>query len=296
VKICYVARSFSSESRATISTANAILEEYAAQGYDLTLRQLYYQFVSRGMIANKDAEYKRLGSVINDARLAGEIDWDHITDRTRNLRSNPHWESPRKIVEACAEQFQVDKWANQPNYLEAWIEKDALLGVLEVASEPLDVPYFSCRGYTSQSEMWTAAMRIKKQLSSGKAVHVLHFGDLDPSGVDMSRDIRERIEMFLSHHLGTARGFELKRIALNMEQVKRYSPPPNPAKVTDSRAIKYITAYGYESWELDALEPRLLTSLIQEAVFALRDQAMWDSSTIAENEARERLRDAAQTL
>ena len=118
VKICYLSRTFSGESLRTIATANQILEEYSAQGYDLTLRQLYYQFVSRSLIANKDTEYKKLGSVINDARLAGEIDWDHITDRTRNLRSNPHWNSPRKIVEACVEQFRFDKWAKQPKYVE----------------------------------------------------------------------------------------------------------------------------------------------------------------------------------
>src|SRR5215831_5722550 len=97
-KICYIPRTFAADSLATIATANQILEDYVAQGYDLTLRQLYYQFVSHGLIANKDAEYKKLGSVINDARLAGKIDWDHITDRTRNLRALAHWDSPQDIV------------------------------------------------------------------------------------------------------------------------------------------------------------------------------------------------------
>ena len=296
MKICYISRTFSSESLKTIATANRILEEYAAQGYDLTLRQLYYQFVARGLIANKNSEYKKLGAVISDARLAGEIDWDHITDRTRNLRSYSHWGSPREIVEACAKQFRFDKWAKQRNYVEVWVEKDALLGVVQVACQPLDVPYFSCRGYTSQSEMWSAAMRLIRQLRAGKQVYVIHLGDHDPSGIDMSRDIRERIEMFLSRHLEGTRKFELNRIAMNMDQVERYSPPPNPAKITDSRAARYIKEYGDESWELDALEPSLLTALIQDSVSKLRDQELWDASVTAEDEARERLREAAETL
>jgi hypothetical protein len=74
---------FRSASLSVIELANSIIAEYQAQGYDLTLRQLYYQFVARGIIPNSDAEYKKLGSVINDGRLAGLIDWDSITDRTR---------------------------------------------------------------------------------------------------------------------------------------------------------------------------------------------------------------------
>jgi hypothetical protein len=295
MKICYVPRTFSADSAATIAKANEILEDYARQGYDLTLRQLYYQFVSRALIANKDSEYKKLGSVINDARLAGLIDWNHITDRTRNLRANPHWDSPRDIVEACADQFRFDKWAKQPNYVEVWVEKDALVGVLQVACTPLDVPYFSCRGYTSQSEMWAAAMRLLKQIKAGKEAYVIHLGDHDPSGIDMSRDIADRIKLFIRHHLG-ASDFTLNRIALNMSQVERYSPPPNPAKITDSRAGRYIAEYGDESWELDALEPRVLTTLIQDTIAGLRDDALWGESVEAEDAAKESLREAATTL
>ena len=93
-KICYVAKRFNRSSTVIIDRANEIIDEYTAQGFDLTLRQLYYQLVSRNFIANKDSEYKRLGSIISDARLAGLIDWQAIIDRTRNLRSNGHWKDP----------------------------------------------------------------------------------------------------------------------------------------------------------------------------------------------------------
>jgi hypothetical protein len=131
MKIEYIPKNFTPGSLAIIARAEAICTEYQAQGYDLTLRQLYYQFVARGYIPNKDTEYKRLGSIINDARLAGQLDWDFIVDRTRNLRTLGHWDDPSDIVDSAAESFRVDKWSTQPTRIEVWIEKDALVGVLD---------------------------------------------------------------------------------------------------------------------------------------------------------------------
>ena len=160
------------------------IAEYAAQGYDLTLRQLYYQFVSRDLLPNRQSEYKRLGDIINDARLAGLVDWEAIVDRTRNIRALSHWSDPASIVKAAANSFAVDKWADQPKRVEVWIEKDALVGVFEPVCEELDVPLFSCRGYTSQSEVWGAAQRLEKYLMADQEVVILHIGDHDPSGLD----------------------------------------------------------------------------------------------------------------
>jgi len=277
-KIQYVPRKFSDKSLALIQTANKIITEYAGQGFDLTLRQLYYQFVSRDVIPNTLREYKNLGSVINDARLAGLVDWDAITDRTRNLVSNSHWTSPGSIVRACANQYQIDKWEDQENRVEVWIEKDALVGVIEGICQELDVAYFSCRGYTSQSEMWSAAMRLKKYEDSGnQRTHIIHLGDHDPSGKDMTRDIQDRLTLFGS----TA---EIHRIALNMDQVRKYNPPPNPAKITDSRATKYIKQFGRESWELDALDPKTLAALIKKNVLSFRNEELWDLAVEKEEE------------
>jgi hypothetical protein len=318
--ICYEPKKFSPAVEAVILQANEILEDYARQGYDLTLRQLYYQFVSRGIIANRDAEYKRLGSIVNDARLAGRIDWDHITDRTRNMRQNSHWTSPQDIIDACAKQYQINKWSDQPNYVEVWVEKDALVGVLEVACKPLDVAYFSCRGYTSQSEMWAASQRLLGKVREGKTVNIIHLGDHDPSGIDMTRDITDRLTNFLTYHGirdvvkdnpkrkgETEDDYEVRvrpilyedrrcsapvtvnRIALTMAQIEAYDPPPNPAKITDSRAKGYIEEYGDESWELDALEPAVLTALIEEAVKELRDDDLWEASRARETEQKQDL-------
>lgn len=300
-KICYIEKNFSVAHTAIIIQANQILNDYAGQGYDLTLRQLYYQFIARDLFPqnwanregtkNTEQSYKKLGSIINDARLAGRVDWNHITDRTRNMVKNGHWDSPEGIVRTCANQFQIDKWANQKNYVEVWVEKDALVGVLEVACRPLDVPFFSCRGYTSQSEMWAGAMRLVERARAGKELHIIHLGDHDPSGIDMSRDITDRLQMFVQHHCGE--DVTVNRVALNMDQVREYNPPPNPAKVTDSRAEKYMDKYGDESWELDALEPAVLTELITNTVNDLMDGEQWEEDKAQEQKHRDDLAKAA---
>ncbi len=279
-KVRYVDIAFSPARLAVIDQANRIIEEYAAQGFDLTLRQLYYQFVSRDLIPNRQQEYKRLGDIVNDGRLAGLIDWNSITDRTRNLRALPHWSDPAEIVSSAAAQFRVDKWGSQPHRVEVWIEKDALVGVIEGVCHELDVPYFSCRGYTSQSEMWAAAQRILAHTRRGQEPVVLHLGDHDPSGIDMSRDIQDRLELF------TGGRVLFVRLALNRPQVEQYAPPPNPAKTTDSRYNAYIREHGDESWELDALEPSVIADLIRAAVASFRVVAEWREEAAREEKGR----------
>jgi len=277
--IQYQEISFAAKTKKVIQQANEIINVYAAQGYDLTLRQLYYQFVSRDLIRNQQSEYKRLGSIINDARLAGLIDWNHITDRTRNVKSNAHWESPSDIVSACAKQFQFDKWRGQCRRVEVWVEKDALSGVFDRVCRELDIASFSCRGYTSQSEMWSAAQRLRAYEKAGQEAIVFHFGDHDPSGIDMTRDIQERLKMF-----GTRA--KVLRLALTMDQIRQYDPPPNPAKESDSRFEDYLREYGDESWELDALEPQVLANLVSTNLRAFRDEALWEKALARERQAR----------
>jgi len=290
-KITYTEKRFSAGSLAIIEQANQIIVDYAAQGYDLTLRQLYYQFVSRDLIANKQTEYKRLGSIINDARLAGLIDWDTIVDRTRNMVSNSHWSGPKEIVDSCANQFQIDKWANQENRVEVWIEKDALVGVIENVCRKNDVGFFSCRGYTSQSEMWSASQRLLEYVENGQRITIIHLGDHDPSGIDMTRDIDHRLALFMGESAGA-----VNRIALNMNQVKKYKPPPNPAKITDSRATGYIKKFGNKSWELDALEPSVLEALIDATIAKYKDPDQWEKLVVIEQEHIKSLEKVARRL
>jgi hypothetical protein len=273
----FIDRNFSAASLTRIEQANEIIAAYEAQGFTLTLRQLYYQFVARGMIENSQKSYKTLGSIINDGRLAGLIDWEAIEDRTRGVERNSHFDSPKEGIEALRAQYRISMWDNQPERVEVWVEKEALVGVVQPTCRKLDVPYLACRGYVSQSEQWRAYRRILERFEEGEQrTTILHFGDHDPSGIDMTRDNLDRLSLFIGsrgHHIDDV--IEVRRLALNMEQVRKYNPPPNPAKSTDSRFAGYLSKFGDESWELDALEPKVIAELIRRNVVELRDPALW---------------------
>lgn len=277
-KIEYIPKKFSASTREVIDQANEIIAAYMAQGYKLTLRQLYYQFVSRDLLQNTMQNYKRLGGIISDARLAGMVDWSSIEDRTRELKNTGIWSGPEIIVDACAQQYKADIWSDQPYRVEIWVEKEALAGVFSRIAEELHVSYFCCRGYTSQSEMWEAAMRLLRYSRQGKSPVILHFGDHDPSGIDMTRDIKERMALFHCNML------ELDRLALNMDQVEHYNPPPNPAKETDSRFAAYIQKFGDESWELDALEPQVLAEIARARIMEIVEPKKWEAALQREKE------------
>lgn len=286
MKICYREINFRPGSLHLIEQVNGIIHEYQEMGYSLTLRQVYYQLVARDVIPNNERSYKNLGSLISDGRMSGLIDWEAIEDRTRNLKKNSHWSSPGSIIYSAARSFAYDKWEDQDNYVEVWVEKDALVGIVGQVCEELDIPYFSCRGYVSQSEMWAAAQRLE-DIAGNKYIHILHLGDHDPSGKDMSRDICDRLELF-----GVS--VEFDRIALNYDQIEEYGPPPNPTKLSDSRATGYIAEYGYECWELDALRPDVIDALIRDKVTDLCDLDLLQAARDREEKSRETLNTVAR--
>jgi len=286
----FIDKKLGSRKMALITIANGIIDDYQAQGFTLTLRQLYYQFVSKDLIPNTERSYKQLGTAISDGRLCGYIDWDAIEDRTRHIEQNSHWSDPAAIVDSCINSYAIDKWANQHNYVEVWIEKEALVGVIEGICKELDVVYFACRGYNSQSEQYQAAKRLERARNGGREPNIIHLGDHDPSGIDMTRDNSDRLELMSYSWL------DVNRIALNMDQVEEYSPPPNPTKLSDSRANDYVADYGYECWELDALEPSVIVDLIRDSVLELRDEDLWQEMVDEEEAGRDTLRQIKDNL
>jgi len=281
-KIPYEEKNFTEPTLIIIDQANQIIEWYQEQGFKLTLRQLYYQFVSKGIIPNTERSYKNLGTIISSGRRAGYIDWEAIEDRTRFLRKPQTWDCPESIINDAKDIFRMDLWADQDYRVEIWIEKDALIGVIEKVCLDNDVPFFSCRGYVSDSEMWSAAIRMRTYAKHGQEVIVFHLGDHDPSGIDMTRDIENRLELFSVNYPGIT----VERIALTMNQIEEQSPPPNPAKVTDSRYKDYRRLYGDESWELDALEPQYIVNLIQKHINYCRDIDRWNDAYNRQEEKR----------
>ena len=294
--IKYIDWNPSAKSRATLKQANEIIDYFEKQGFDLTLRQLYYQFVARDLIPNTERSYKNIGNLINKGRLAGMINWNSIVDRTREPRTMPHWSSPDEIIRSSADQYRIDKWYSQPNHVEVWVEKDALIGVIEPICQELDINCFSCRGFTSQSAVWRASNRFTEKLNGHgrEKVIVLYLGDHDPSGLDMDRDLQERFWLFEDPELTNR--VKLRRIALSMDQIHEYNPPPNPTKLTDSRAKSYIAEHGDSSWELDALNPTVIRDLIKETVGEYRNELLYESFVMKENKERALLSDIAKKI
>lgn len=293
----FITKNFGVDSLEMIAVIVSILDNYETQGYDLSLRQLYYQLVSRNIIPNTEKSYKNIGNLVSDARLAGMIDWDMIKDRGRECIENSHWDTPADIVRTAAKQFRIDRWEDQPRYVEVMVEKQALEGVLVPVCRDLDIPFTANKGYSSSSAMYEASKRFIQRHEEGKQLYVLYLGDHDPSGIDMSRDVLDRLDMFIK--VSTDRADEvgpneepaitLNRLALNMDQVRQLNPPENPAKITDKRAASYIRRFGVSSWELDAIEPAMLANLVSTAVMSLLDMGRWRGSQAKQDQMRAEL-------
>lgn len=267
--ICYVPKEFSDEHMDIIGFANKVIEQYERDGFGLTLRSLYYKLVAANVIANKQSEYSRVGSIINDARLAGLVSWAAIEDNNRNLAGIPTFDVPADAVKSAKANYAIDMWENQEWRPEVWWEKDAVTGVLSGICNQLRVNYFACKGYNSQSEQWRAGQRLARYIQNGQRPIIFHFGDHDPSGIDMTRDNQARLSMFAGVQI------QVVRLALNMPQVEKWNPPPNPTKITDSRAPEYVRQFGEECWELDALDPHELRRLAEANILRIRDPKKW---------------------
>lgn len=305
MKEAFITKKFPADHAVVIRQANEIIRDYAEQGYDLTLRQLYYQFVAKDafpdkwavdlgggqLTKNHERNYKKLGTILNDARMAGLVDWDAIVDRTRELNEWQHAKSVAQVLHDASKYFALDMWESQPWVVEVWIEKQALAGIFNRVCAKWDVPYFSCRGYVSASATYEAYQRIFDRISRGQGTLILHFGDHDPSGVDMTRDVEVRLRQMLGSHEGTDFEdlFDVRRLALNMDQIRAMRPPPSPAKITDSRCADYVAKFGEDSWELDALDPSKLTELADTEIQRCIDWDEWETTKADQAKGRARL-------
>lgn len=290
----YKSFDFKPATLALIHFLDEMIEDYQRQGYTLSVRQLYYQLVARGKVENTERSYKRVASIINDARLAGMLDWDAIEDRGRDIVIRSRWTSGRSILSAVADQFHMDLWDGQESRVFVVVEKAALVGVLGNVCHEFDVPLLAARGYPSVSIVREMCQEhFVEALNNGQRPVILHLGDHDPSGIDMTRDLAERIELFLDGE-GYSGEFDLIRLALTMAQVRQVNPPPNPAKTTDSRFAGYMREYGHESWELDALPPEYINDLVRRNILRFVDEDALEARREEIEGVRKRLKRTAE--
>lgn len=305
----FVNKRLRAETREMISIIGEIVDEYEAQGYKLSLRQIYYRLIGLDLFPedrrwrkkgekwfrdpngtkNADPNYKWLGTLVTNGRLTGLLDWGMIVDRGRKTEIPPHWGSPGDIIRSAALAFAIDKWEDQPCHVEVMAEKQALEGVLGPVCRHLDVNFTSNKGYCSVSTMYEVGQRLKEKGQEGKSLAILYLGDHDPSGLDMDRDVVRRLSRFSGYRV------KVKRVALTMEQIEELGLSEDPAKLSDSRAHRYVRLYGYSSWELDAIDPKELARLVTEAVEELRDPDLWEEAEAREDEMRRELQEFADS-
>ena len=246
--------------------------------HPMTLRQVFYQLVSRQVIENTKSRYQALSKLLVQARLDGTIPWDWVEDRTRRPRKVSMWNGLSDFAETVRRAYRRDVWATQPGYLEVWLEKDALSGIFMDVLDPYGVTLNVGRGYDGWDSIHNAALRFEGE----EDTTILYFGDFDPSGEDMVRSLRERLG-----ELGAEP--EIVKCALTLEDVEGYNLPPDFTKKTDSRRAAFVAKYGDVSVELDALPMAILRERLLEQVEAGMDIDALSLVRQAEQEDRERL-------
>lgn len=286
------------ESLRLLREIGRVLAQYKTMGLRLTLRQLFYQLVSQNIIANTERSYKNLGNLLSKARMAGMIDWDIIEDRARHAQRHPEWSGIPSLIESAVSSFRLPRWQDQEVYVELWCEKDALTSVLKPICWARHVTLMVQRGYGSTSAMYESAKRIMDR-DHGNEVNIIYLGDLDPSGEDMVRDVRERLEVFMGED---AQDLTVSKLALDHAQVSRYKLPPNPLKrdasgyLTDSRGAGFAAQHGNQSYEVDALPPEVLQSMVLEAIESRTDMAAYDAMVGKEEALKAKLVDAGKKI
>jgi len=286
MKEIFKEKNFRPDSLDLITHCDKVIADYSGQGLKLTLRQLYYQLVTKNIIKNEERSYKNLSSLVSDARLAGMLDWDAIEDRIRVPTIPTEFKNLKDLVDAALYSYRLPRWETQEDYIELWVEKDALAGVLRPIADQYHVPMMVNRGYSSQSAMYEAS---KRYLNQEKNLALLYLGDFDPSGEDMVRDIADRMEMF---------GIDIvvRKIALTLAQVKKYNPPPNPTKHKDPRSKEFIAKHGASSWEVDAINPKELTRIITKEIESYVDKDATERIIDKEDDDKIKLTKAVQKI
>lgn len=271
-----------------VSAVNKIQAEY---DFPLTVRQIHYRLVSIKLIPNTQSAYKGLDHQLVKARENGEVDDTRIEDRARQvLEAKKGYEDSDQFVDtmkywfkSLGEQYKANLWDGQRSFVEVWVEKDALSALIHQAVEPYRVSVCPCRGYSSYTYIKRGA--IDGRFSEvDKPIILLYLGDHDPSGLQMTEDLENRFAKY-----GESLNITAKRIALSIDQVRKYKLLPNPTKKADSRSSAYVSEFGDECWELDAVEPRELQRIVKHAIEDEIDMQTWKHSLEQEEADRAEL-------
>ena len=255
----------------------AALEVFTQYDTALTLRQLYYRLVSRHLFPNTINSYKRLSRLMVRAREEGDVPVNCLEDRSRRIlgRGDAGYTSAQDFLKRrlaslreSYKEFRMPMWDAQPNYIVVSLEKDALSRLVGDVANQYAVRTFPTRGYPSFTYVQRMAGYIRNRLK-GKPTVVLYFGDFDPSGIDIERDLSARLGRY------KAGEFIVHRVALTKDQIVKYSLPPMPVKKSDARSHNFVASHGDESVELDAIDPNTLKLMVAQSIASYIDIKEW---------------------
>ena len=285
-----------------LSTIVKVTEEFQQMGIKLTGRQLYYQLVAADYMPNAMEIYKRVSKFGTDARYGGAIDWSTIEDRGRVNVMHAEWDSVDSLIDSALAAYRLPRWEGQDYHVELLCEKQALESVLKPVADEWHIHFGYNKGYTSASSVYELSQRLKDEMRDGKDVVILYEGDHDPSGLDMIRDVRDRVTEFLTNGHNAldeddvCDHFSVVPVALTKAQVERFHPPPTPAKWSDPRAQSYIDEHGEVSWELDAIDPMTLRKITEEHIFKYLNKNKYDAVLKQEEEEKQALIEFAENM
>jgi hypothetical protein len=282
--------SYRSSSIKRARRTKAAIEELCARLYltlvddhPMTVRQVFYRMVANGAIDKTEAEYKTtITRLLGDLRLSGVIPFDWLADNTRWMRKPHSHSSLEAALHYTAQTYRRSLWDNQNAYVEVWLEKDALAGVLYAETEPWDVPLMVTRGYPSLSFVHTAALSLREV---EKPAFIYYFGDWDPSGKDISRNLETRLRQFAPNS-----DITFQRVAVNENQIAELALPTRPTKKTDSRS----KTFAGDSVELDAIPPSTLRRMVEGCITEHINARALEIQKLAEDEERRALELFAQ--
>ena len=270
-----------------VKAVNEIFLQYNTK---MTLRQVYYRLVAKLIIRNTRSEYKYLSAMLVKARENGDVNYRMFEDRVRKTIGGDHgWDDPKGFLDYMEETFKnswkylsLSMWKNQPVFIEVWVEKDALSRLVSDVTNEYNVRTCPSRGYSSFTYIKDAVNRLR---NVKQPIKILYFGDFDPSGMDIERDLWTRLYKYGCSDLS------VERIALTQDQIMEYNLPPMPAKKSDARYNKFVAETGAgDAVELDALEPPVLEKLVKEAIEDNIDFDLWEARKEQEKDEKERLR------
>jgi hypothetical protein len=264
--------------RAEMRIIRGAIFETLKHRHPQTVRQLFYQLVSQGVVPKTEESYKTVVRLCGEMRENDDLSWSWLTDSSRWMRKPRSYSSLAEAVEWTAKTYRRALWDDQDAYVEVWSEKEALAGVLYEETQLYDVPLMIVKGFPSKDFVHGAAEAITDR---GKPFFLYYVGDLDPSGLKIWKVIQDSLRRYAPEA-----DMYFERLAVTREQVRTYSLQTRPTKLEGNPHAKHFEG---ESVEVDALPVEVLQQLVRDAIERHIDQRQLEITKAVEASERDAL-------